>query len=564
VPVIGVNNLSIRNKLSFAFAAVIAVLLGASGLIYGKVSSIQQATGWTSHTTKVLDAFAGMMASMVDQETGLRGYLVSGNEGFLAPLHHGRSSFKVSWNGAKQLTADNPRQQVRLDAIDALAKTWQLDVADKEIALMAKPETAAEARRIESGGAGKVAMDGIRNLVDEASATEASLMQARTASQTQAFSATYTIVVAGAVLSMLVAMVMGWLLSRLIACPIRTMTTAMSKLAAKDTTVVIPARGRTDEVGRMSDAVLVFKDNMLRADRLAVEQERATFANAAVQKAAMTKTADAFEEKVGGLVAMLSSGATELEATARAMSDTATRTNSQASTVASAAGDASVGMGTVASAAEQLSASIEEINRQVAQSSKIMGRAVVDARRTDTIVQALAEGADRIGRVVGLITNIAGHTNLLALNATIEAARAGDAGKGFAVVASEVKSLATQTAKATEEIGAQIAQIQLSTKEAVGAIRGITETIEEVSSIALCIAAAVEEQGAATAEIARNVQQTARSASNVTLNIDGVSQAATETGAAASQVLDAAADLSRQAEQLTSEVGSFIAEVRAA
>ena len=189
---------------------------------------------------------------------------------------------------------------------------------------------------------------------------------------------------------------------------------------------------------------------------------------------------------------------------------------------------------------------------------------MADARRTDATVRALAEGAQRIGQVVELISNIAGQTNLLALNATIEAARAGDAGKGFAVVASEVKSLAGQTAKATEEISAQITQLQTSTREAVEAIKGITTVIEEVSTIATAIASAVEEQGAATAEIARNVQQTAGSTQLVTTNIAGVSQGAASTGAAADQVLSAAGDLSRQAESLSAEVSGFVSEVRAA
>jgi methyl-accepting chemotaxis protein len=218
----------------------------------------------------------------------------------------------------------------------------------------------------------------------------------------------------------------------------------------------------------------------------------------------------------------------------------------------------------VASATEELTASISEINRQVAQSAKISGKAVDDAKRTDAIVHTLAEGAEKIGAVVGLITNIASQTNLLALNATIEAARAGDAGKGFAVVASEVKNLANQTGKATEEIGAQITQIQTATKEAVEAIRGISATIEEVSAIATAIASAVEEQGAATSEIARNVQQTSQAAQEVTVGVSGVSQAASETGAAAGMVLTAAADLSKQAEQLSSEVNAFVAGVRAA
>ena len=285
---------------------------------------------------------------------------------------------------------------------------------------------------------------------------------------------------------------------------------------------------------------------------------------AAAQKTAMNQTADAFEAKVGSLVSMLSSGAIKLEATAESMSATATRTNQQATTVAAAAAEASAGVQTVAAAAEELSASIHEISRQVAQSAKITGKAVEDARRTDTIVRALADGAKKIGDVVQLINGIAAQTNLLALNATIEAARAGDAGKGFAVVASEVKSLAGQTAKATEEIGAQIKQIQDATGEAVQAIKVIGATIEEVNGIASNIAAAVEQQGAATAEIARNVQQTAASTQEVTATVIVVSQAANDTGGAAEQVLGAANGLSKQAGQITNEVNSFVAGVRAA
>jgi methyl-accepting chemotaxis protein len=218
----------------------------------------------------------------------------------------------------------------------------------------------------------------------------------------------------------------------------------------------------------------------------------------------------------------------------------------------------------VAAAAEELSSSITEISRQVAQSARVAGRALEDARRTDAVVQALADNAQKIGEVVGLISNIAGQTNLLALNATIEAARAGDAGKGFAVVASEVKSLATQTAKATEDISRQISQIQTATKEAVISIQGIGTTIGEISEIAAAIAAAVEQQGAATKEIARNVQQAASGTQEVSANIVGVSQGANETGAAANQVLGAAGELSRQAEQLRTEVGHYISGVNAA
>jgi methyl-accepting chemotaxis protein len=365
------------------------------------------------------------------------------------------------------------------------------------------------------------------------------------------------------VLAVLVAVLAALFLIGTIAAPIRAMTAAMGRLAQRDMAAEIPARGRTDEVGRMAEAVQMFKDGLTEADRLTAEQSAE---HAAKERRAnrLERTVASFEGAARDVVGQLSSGATELEATARAMSETAARTNAQAVAVAAAAAEAGVGVQTVAAAAEQLTASIGEISGQVAQSAKMAARAVGDAQRTNALVAALAASADKIGNVVGLITSIAGQTNLLALNATIEAARAGDAGKGFAVVASEVKNLASQTGRATEEIGAQITQIQAATKEAVAAIRGIGATIEEVSAISTGIAAAVEQQGAATAEIARNVQQTAVAARDVSSNIGGVGQAANETGAAATEVLNAAGDLSKQAERLSNDVNGFIAEVRMA
>ena len=300
------------------------------------------------------------------------------------------------------------------------------------------------------------------------------------------------------------------------------------------------------------------------AARQKVEEEQIRATAAVSQKEALFDLATQFEIKIGTMVATLSGDAAGLQATARSMSAISLQTNEMAATVAASALEASQGVGTVAAAAEELSASIQEISRQVSQSTKITGQAVASAQRTDTIVRALAEGAQKIGQVVDLITGIAAQTNLLALNATIEAARAGDAGKGFAVVASEVKNLALQTAKATQDIGAQIAQTQAATVEAVAAIKEIAITIDEVSFTTTAIAAAVEEQGAATAEIARNVQQTAASTQAVTSNIAGVNGAANETGAAADKVLEAANGLSAQAVQLTQEVSQFVSEVRAA
>lgn len=355
----------------------------------------------------------------------------------------------------------------------------------------------------------------------------------------------------------------GSLLIRALSRPVASMTEAMGRLSRNDLTTAIPGIERRDEIGGMAAAVQVFKDNMIMAAQLAAERE--VERQAKEQRAArLASLVQGFETQVSGMVTQLGTASTAMEATAQSMTASAGRTDGQASAVAAAAEETGAGMQTVAAASEQLAASIREISRQMAQSTRMTGKAADDARRTDGTVRALASSAQRIGQVVELITGIASQTNLLALNATIEAARAGEAGRGFAVVASEVKSLALQTAGATEEIAGQIGQIQSATDEAVQAIQGIAVSIEEVSAIAASIAAAVEQQGAATAEIAHNVQQTASSTRLVSSNIAGVSQAAGTTGTAATALLGAAGDLARQASQLTREVHGFVANVRAA
>ena len=357
---------------------------------------------------------------------------------------------------------------------------------------------------------------------------------------------------------------LSWLIARDILGALKRQQNRMQRIATGMLDEQVEETQRGDEIGRMAETLEMLRKTALTARTLESEQAELKLHGEHEKRGALIALADRFDASVGQLVGLMASGSTELESTARSMTGTAERTDQKATVVSTAAAEASARVQTVASAAEQLSNSIGEISRHVVQSAKITDRAVENARRTDTIVRALADGAQQIEHVAELISSIAGQTNLLALNATIEAARAGDAGRGFAVVASEVKSLASQTADATKEIGTRIAQIQGATKEAVEAIQGITVTIEEVSVIAATIASSIEEQGVATAEIARNVSQTAQATQEVTTNIGGVSAAANETGAAADHVLSAASNLSKQAEQLSSEVTTFLAGVRAA
>ncbi len=337
----------------------------------------------------------------------------------------------------------------------------------------------------------------------------------------------------------------------------------MGRLAEGDLTVDVPEARGGDEIASMAETVAVFKTNALAAQRVRAEQEAERTAREE-RAARLEGLVHEFQTQLGSLVGEVGVASSQLDATAKAMSSVASQTTAQTETVASAAEEASVNVGTVAAAAEELAASIREISHQVGRSTEIARRATTEAARTDAVVRELSLGAQKIGDVVELITNIASQTNLLALNATIEAARAGEAGKGFAVVASEVKGLASQTTRATEEIGQQITHIQASTRDAAAAINGIAEIIGEVSMTFTSIAAAIEEQGASTNEIARNVQQAAHGTRSVTETIADVSKGAGETGAAATQVLSASAGLARQSERLSDEVERFIAGVKAA
>src|SRR6266851_4025036 len=338
---------------------------------------------------------------------------------------------------------------------------------------------------------------------------------------------------------------------------------SMQLLSDGDLESEIYRSSQRDEIASMANSLQIFRESMIEARALSADQDKDRIGKAERASRMESRIAE-FEATVRTALDGLQKSANSMQTTAQSMSATADQSSALVSAVASAAEETSVNVQTVSSGTEELSSSIAEIGRQVIASAQIARKAVDEAGATDATMQGLAENASRISVVVDLIQTIASQTNLLALIATIEAARAGDAGRGFAVVAAEVKSLAEQTAKATDQISAQVSSIQNSSSEAVNAIKGITATINEINEIASAIASAVEEQGSATQEIARNVQQAALGTGEISSNVAGVQQAAGDTGAAAHQVLQASGELSRQSETMRGQVESFLSNIKAA
>jgi methyl-accepting chemotaxis protein len=344
--------------------------------------------------------------------------------------------------------------------------------------------------------------------------------------------------------------------------PILAATRTTQQLASGDYGIDIPGGDRKDEIGQMMRSLTIFRDSLIDGER--VRREREERERLAERRKTMGEIADQFQATIGGIIDRVSAASSGLQTVAGTLSETAETTQQLSTEVARASEQASANVQTVAASAEELTASGGEIARQVASSTATATRAASQADETDARVDQLLQAATRIGDVIKLITAIADQTNLLALNATIEAARAGEAGKGFAVVAQEVKSLASQTAKATEEISQQIAAIQGTTNDFVGVIKQIGATISETRSTATAIAGAIEEQGAAMQEIVRSVEHAARGTAEVATNIGDVSKAANATGSAAAQVLVSAKSLAQEGVELKSAVDQFLSTVRAA
>jgi methyl-accepting chemotaxis protein len=558
----GFRDLGIATKIAAAFGAVLAVIVVSGGIsLYGG-RIVDQADEASRRASEAEVSARSLLNTVQVQQSSLRSFLLTGDPAMLAAYDAGKAGLDAALAGILD-HSDDAQAQADIEQIRNTLTGWYGNVADHQISLMRHPSTVEEARAIEVSGTGDRIVGEVTTIAEALIAREREGAMARRAELEQAQAASFWAVLIGSGLAVLIAVVAAVTLSRGIGRPVVAMTSAMGDLAGGNHAVEIPATERGDEIGRMAKAVLVFKENMIKARELAAKEAEAQ-KRRELRAQKVDQLTAGFDRDVTEVLKTVSSAATEMQSTASSMTVTAEETSRQSTVVSSASEEASSNVQTVAAAAEELSASISEITRQVAQSAEIAGKAVSDAERTNQQVQGLAEAAQKIGEVVQLITDIASQTNLLALNATIEAARAGEAGKGFAVVASEVKNLANETAKATEEITGQISGIQQATKDAVTAIQSIGQTIGQINEIASGIASAVEEQGAATQEIARNVQQAAAGTSEVSANISGVNEAAGATGAAAGQVQTAASELSQQSEILRQKVETFLAEIKAA
>ena len=558
------NRLTIRSKVIAVFSALTLVALALGLASFIGIGTVR------SNGETIEDNYVPSIQMVAEMETVL---LLTR----LSEVNH-----MLADNAATKATHEAAMKDRGRDMADLLSRYRPLITTDAESRLFAAVEQAWEAYLAANGRLVALSNAGQR---DEAEALfEGASLQARVGAS-KALDAlehfneeaivqaglrgdsafTTVLVVVSLMLALVVAIAAGGVLMMLrgVTAPIGIMTAAMRRLADGDRTIDVPGKERSDEIGGMAQALEVFKQNAIEADRLAAEQRKDQ--EVKLQRAArIGDLISRFEGQIAGIMGNVSSATTQLDGTARGMNTIADRTLAEAAASAAAAEQTAANVQTVASAAEEMSASIQEIAQQVAKSTAAASQAVEVAESTGATMRDLAEAAGRIGSVVSLIQEIAGQTNLLALNATIEAARAGEAGKGFAVVASEVKSLANQTAKATEEIASQINGIQNATTGAVAAMDEIARAVSSLNAIAANISAAVEEQNATTVEISRNVQQAAAGTVEVSQSVATVRAASSETGQAAGEVLSAVAGLTAQATDLRREVDGFLSGIRAA
>ncbi|MEP4189457.1 MAG: methyl-accepting chemotaxis protein, partial [Sneathiella sp.] len=534
----------------------------------------------------------GVLVAAVDMETGMRGYLLSGRDDFLTPFKAGNVAFDKAVKKLLESVSEDEAQTGLLNEAIKTVDGWKQEVSEVNIALRARigdAKTMDDMADLVAEARGQKYFSEFRSVMANFRQVEKDQMTQRLDAAEAAVTNTYMIIAFCVLAAAAIGLALAFVIGNGIANPIRKMTTAMNELANGKLDADIPSSDTKDEIGEMAAAMSIFKENAIEAERLREEaqkneaEQREREAREAEEnkrreeeaanernrqeeenRTNLMKLADEFEASVGTIATTVAGAAKDMQGSSQQMLNTVEQTNQQTSGALGAAELASGNVQTVASAAEEMSSSIREISQQVNQSAKVAGDAVKQADETHQKIQFLVDSSQKIGEVVALITDIAEQTNLLALNATIEAARAGDAGKGFAVVASEVKNLASQTARATEEISSQIGGIQGATQESVEAIQNISTTISQMDEISAAIAAAIEEQSASTDEITRSAGEASSGTNEVTGNISNVTRSAEETGSSANHMLEQSNSLADQSQELNEQVALFLKSVRSA
>lgn len=531
------------------------------------LTTMQKNEAWISHTYKVIEAANQILAHAVDMETGMRGYLLAGREDFLEPYNNGQAAFFEKVAAMQKTVDDNPPQVQLMGEIAETIKAWQANVTEPMIALrreIGDSRTMDDMADLVGEARGKQYFDAFRGVMADFEAEERALMERRLAAKEETVGTTNMIVIAVTAFALLISGLLAWLIGAGIANPLNAMTAAMKRLAAGDTSTEVPGTGRKDEIGDMSGAVQVFKDNAIAKALLEAEQKEAELRSEEEKRQAQIQMADDLENAVKAVVQSIAGAAVQMRSTAQNMSQISEDANHKSTSVAGATEEASANVQTVAAASEEMSSSITEISRQVNTALEVAAHAEKTSSNATETMRALADMAQSVGAVVSMINDIAEQTNLLALNATIEAARAGEAGKGFAVVASEVKSLASQTAKATSDIEEQVTAMQSATNSSVESIEEIRSVIAQISETSASIASSVQQQDASTQEISRNAQEAAIGTQDVANNISVVQMSVQKTGDVATDVLKAAEQLSVQAEDLDQKIAGFLDRLRAA